>query len=161
VLTEEIIDKTPDDELVQVVFDNLSTKFPKDYSKMYETVVSFSKGQQVIYAIWRLAAEVNNGGFNQYYFNSRGQYSKLTPDALRLVNADRFADLAERANKIFEVENEKIAKHQDGTLEGFSKSYEDNPLNDLDKEFYHLDQYDALDKLQIQFIRANKSEFID
>ncbi|HEY4322433.1 MAG TPA: DUF4375 domain-containing protein [Mucilaginibacter sp.] len=161
VLTAEIIDRTPDDQLLQVIFDNLCEKLPKDYSKTYTSILSFSEGQQIIYVIWLLAAEVNNGGFNQYYFNSSGKFRKLVPDALRLINAGKFVDLMTRANLIFETENEKITKHQDGTLEGFSESYKDNPLNALDKKFYELDKNDQLDKLQVQFIRKNKIEFID
>jgi len=161
VLTGEIIDKTPDDQLLQVVFDNLSEKLPKDFSKEYTTVLTFSKPQQAVYVIWGLQAEINNGGFNQYYFNSSGQFAKMTPGALRLVGATKFADLVAKANGIFEIENKKITKHQDGTLEGFSKSYNDNPLNHFDDEFYKLYKTEELDKLQIEFIRKNKNDFID
>jgi hypothetical protein len=60
------------------------------------------------------------------------------PSALRLVGATKFADLTEKANNTYEKEYEKITSHYDGTLEGFSKSYEDNPLNEYDKTFYAL-----------------------
>ena len=55
----------------------------------------------------------------------------------------------------------KIKNHQDGTLEGFSKSYQDNPLNDLDTEFYDLYKIEDLHKLQVDFIRKNKQDFVD
>lgn len=88
--------------------------------------------------IWALEAEVNNGGYNQFYFNSSGQFYKHLPDALKLVGAPKFADLTKRANNTFEKENPKITQHQDGTIEGFSKSYDENPLNKFDDEFYDL-----------------------
>ncbi len=160
-LTEDIIDKTSDDDLLQTIFDDLIEKFPKDYRKIYETVLLFSKGRQAIYMIWCLEAKVNNGGFNQYYYNPSGQYAEHTPEALKLINANKFADLVTKANNIFETEHEKITENQDGTLEGFSKSYNDNPLNDLDGEFYELNKNEELQKLQIEFIRKNKNEFID
>ena len=72
-----------------------------------------------------------------------------------------FAELTQRANDLFEKENEKITKHQDGTIEGFSKSYEDNPLNDLDTEFYDLYETEKLMQIQVDYIRQNKNEFID
>ena len=161
VLTEQIIDTTSDDNLLQVVFDNLSEKQPTDYEKEYETVMSWSKSRQAIYIIWALEAEVNNGGYNQFYFNSSGQFYKHLPEALRLVGAYKFADLTQRANEIFEKENEQITKEQDGTLEGFSKSYENNPLNDFDDEFYELYQTENLQQIQVGYIRNNKKEFID
>jgi hypothetical protein len=160
-LTEQIIDTTSDENLLQVVFDNLSEKQPADYEKELETLMSWNKSRQAIYMIWALEAEVNNGGYNQFYFNSSGQFYKHLPEALRLVGANKFADLTEKANKTFEKENEKITKHQDGTIEGFSKSYEDNPLNDFDTEFYDLYKTENLQQIQVDFIRKNKKEFID
>ena len=161
VLTEEIIDSATDEDLLQIVFDNLFGKFSGDYEKEYETVLTWTRPQQAIYEIWLLGAEVNNGGFNQFYFNSSGQFYKLLPASLRLVGANKFAELTERANEIYEKEHEKITKHQDGTIEGFSKSYDDNPLNDLDDEFYKLYQEENLYALQIDYIRKNKSDFVD
>lgn len=160
-LTEQIIDTTSDDNLLQVVFDNLSVKQPKDYEKEYETVMSWNKSRQAIYMIWALEAEVNNGGYNQFYFNSSGQFYKHLPDALKFVGANKFADLTERANSTFEKENPKITQHQDGTLEGFSKSYEDNPLNKFDDEFYKLYETENLQHIQVEFIKKHKTEFID
>ncbi len=160
-LTEQIIDTTSDDNLLQVVFDNLSVKQPKDYEKEYETVMSWNKSRQAIYMIWALEAEVNNGGYNQFYFNSSGQFYKHLPDALKFVGANKFADLTERANSTFEKENPKMTQYQDGTLEGFSKSYEDNPLNKFDDEFYKLYETENLQHIQVEFIKKHKTEFID
>jgi hypothetical protein len=160
-LTEQIIDTTSDENLLQVAFDNLSEKLPADYKKQYETVMSWNKSRQAIYMIWALEAEVNNGGYNQFYFNSSGQFYKHLPEALRLVDANKFADLTEKANTTFEKENEKITKHQDGTIEGFSKSYDDNPLSDFDKKFYDLYKTENLQQIQVDYIRKNKNEFTD
>lgn len=160
-LTEQIIDTTADDNLLQVVFDNLSEKQPKDYEKEYETVMSWNKSRQAIYMIWALEAEVNNGGYNQFYFNSSGQFYKHLPGALKLVGANKFADLTQRANDTFEKENSKITQHQDGTIEGFSKSYDDNPLNKFDDEFYKLYDTENLQNIQVAFIKKHKAEFVD
>lgn len=160
-LTKEIIDTTSDENLLQVVFDNLLEKLPTDYEKEYETVMSWNRSRQAIYMIWALEAEVNNGGYNQFYFNSSGQFYKHLPGALKLVGAPKIADLTKRANDIFEKENPKITQHHDGTLEGLSKSYVDNPLNRFDDEFYDLYDIENLEQIQVDFIRKNKMEFID
>lgn len=159
-LTEKTIDITSDDNLLQVVFDNLTTKQPTDYEKEYETVLSWNKYRQAIYMIWALEAEVNNGGYNQFYYNSSGHFYKHLPDALKLVGANKFADLTQRANDTFEKENLKITQHQDGTIEGFSKSYDENPLNKYDDEFYELYKIENLQKMQVDFIRKYKAKFI-
>ncbi|HXO76145.1 MAG TPA: DUF4375 domain-containing protein [Puia sp.] len=92
-LTAEIVDKASDDDLLQIVVEHLIIKFSQDYTKKYETVLSWTKPQQAVYMVWYLEAEVANGGFNQYYFNSRGQFSELTPAALRLIGANDLAEL--------------------------------------------------------------------
>ena len=160
-LTEQIIDNTADDELLQIISDNLASKQPKHHNKEYETVMAWNKARQAIWEIWLLETEVNNGGYNQFYYNSSGQFYKLLPEALKLVGANKFADLTTRANQIFEKENPKITQHQDGTLEGFSKSYDDNPLNKFDDEFYALYKIENLQQIQIEYIRKHKNDFID
>jgi hypothetical protein len=160
-LTEQIIDKTSDDNLLQTVFDNLSEKLPNDYTMEYEAVITWNKSRQAIYTIWTLEGEVNNGGYNQFYANSSGQFYKLLPDALKLIGASKFSDLTKRANDIFEKENPNIIKRQDGTLEGFSESYENNSLNKFDDEFYSLYKHENLQKIQVDYIRKHKLEFID
>lgn len=160
-LTTSIIDDTSDDELLQVVFDNLCEKLPADYEKEYATVLGWNKSRQAIYMIWLLDGEVNNGGYNQFYSNPSGQFYKHLPDALKRVNAIKTADLMLAANNTYETQNDKITKHQDGTLEGFSKSYEDNPLNALDEQFYALSKIENLQKLQVEFIRKYKTDFSD
>jgi hypothetical protein len=160
-LSVKIIDTTSDNDLLQVVFDNLSEKLHEDYKKEYETVLNWNKSQQAIYMIWSLEAEVNNGGFNQFYYNSSGQFYKHLPKLLSLIGAKRFSELIEKANTTFEKENPKITQHQDGSLEGFSKSYDDNPLNKFDEEFYELYKKEDLHQLQVNFIRAHRTDFIN
>jgi hypothetical protein len=160
-LTTEIIDETSDDELSQVVVESLIIRFPPDYQKKYETLTSWTQPQQVIYLTWYLEAEVLNGGFNQYYFNSGGVFAKLTPDALTSIGANGFAELMQKANEIYGTNNDQITREHDGSIEGFSKSYIDNPLNALDDEFYHLSEIENITQLQTAYIRNNKNEFVD
>ena len=160
-LTEQIIDTTSDNNLLQLVFDNLAEKQPSDYKKVYEIVMSWNKARQAFYMIYILKIEVDNGGYNQFYYNSGGQFFEDLPDALKLVGAQKFADLTKRANDILEKEYPKITQHQDGSLEGFFKSYDDNPLRKFDDEFYDLDKTDNLEQILVGFIRKHKAEFAD
>lgn len=55
-----------------------------------------SRAEQVFSIIWALEAEVNNGGFSQYMFNSAGDNAALAPGALREVGAVAAAEVCER-----------------------------------------------------------------
>ncbi|MCB9334947.1 MAG: DMP19 family protein [Flavobacteriales bacterium] len=150
-LTQEIIDTISDDNLIQTVYDNI--ELIGDEKKL-------SNGQKAIYSIWWVEAEVNNGGFNQFYFNSSSKYSQMAYDGFKLIGAVKFAELMNTANNLYEENKEELAKYDDGTLQGFSDSYDDNPLNELDTKFYKLYDEEDLYALQIKYIRSNVNEFI-
>jgi hypothetical protein len=48
--------------------------------------------------VWLLETEVNNGGFDQYYFNTCGSLAVSTVDALKTIGAPDTAGLLEAAN---------------------------------------------------------------
>jgi hypothetical protein len=60
--------------------------------------------ERLLVAIWGLESDVNNGGFDQYYFNSYGDFAAETPSFLRAIGADHAAALVEQANTAFGAE---------------------------------------------------------
>lgn len=60
-----------------------------------------SKVDQVLVAIWGIEAEVNNGGFDQFYFNGAGDQAYFAPHALTAIGAHRMAEIASQANAVF------------------------------------------------------------
>ncbi|MCA6417862.1 MAG: DMP19 family protein [Cytophagales bacterium] len=160
VLTVDIIKNIKDENLEQAIIDNIQTKFKKDFSNEEEVVRSLSEGQKAIYVTWILEAEVNNGGFNQFYFNSSGQLADLGQDAFKTIGAIQFASLVGRADSIYDATKEDLEKYNDGTIESFSKSYDKNPLNDLDDKFYKLYKDEPLNQIKIKYIRDNIKEFV-
>ena len=164
-LTASILDSISDEMLEQTIIDNILKKIEttNSYKKQFKIVKSLSKGRQAIFATWTLEAEVNNGGFNQYFYNvaSSGQYAEEARDGFILISANKHADLTQRAIDIILKNAKTLSKFKDGTLESFSKSYENNPLNPVDHEFYELGKNESLSDLRIKYIRNNISEFVD
>jgi hypothetical protein len=165
VLTVNILDSIDDDRLEQTIIDNIFCKLESNDSseKQYDLIKSLSKGRQSVFATWVLEGEINNGGFNQYFYNfsSSGQYAEEARDGFMLINANKHADLTQKAIDVILKNAKKLSKFKDGTLESFSKSYENNPLNPLDDEFYALGKFENLSELRIKYIRDHLSEFID
>lgn len=159
-LTTDQIKKIKDDDLELAIVDNIQTKFNKDFSNEEDIVRSLSVGQKAVYVTWILEAEVNNGGFNQFYFNSSGQLADLGEDSFRIMGAAQFADLVRQANLIYDEIKDDLEKYNDGTIESFSKSYEQNPLNELDDKFYKLYKDEPLSQIRIRYIRDNVKEFV-
>jgi hypothetical protein len=88
---------------------------------------------RVLTSIWWLEADVNNGGFDQYYFNSSGDSAYYAPLALRTIGAPIMAGIVEKANSRFgpggpppcrEERQEALLAMRDGLWD------------DLDDQFY-------------------------
>jgi hypothetical protein len=53
--------------------------------------------ERVFRSIWELEGEVNNGGLDQYFFNSSGSFGPDVVDALEAIGAFRMAAILEDA----------------------------------------------------------------
>lgn len=59
-----------------------------------------SKQERVILAVWQLEAEVNNGGFDQYFRNSAGEHAPCAIEALEEIGAPNCAAIVRRAVRL-------------------------------------------------------------
>ncbi|MDO4878619.1 MAG: DUF4375 domain-containing protein [Neisseria sp.] len=157
-LTEEVLAQTPDEELVLTVFDTLAAQSPPDLDEA-GYLAGLSPQRRAAYMLYILAGEVDNGGFNQYYYNTGAEAAAYLPDACELIGAPEYADLVRRANACY-LQSDIAARH-DGSLEAFCASYENNPLADFDDEFYLLQNRLPLEGLLVKFIRAHTAAFAD
>ena len=60
-----------------------------------------SEQDRVLVTLWGLLANVNNGGFHQYFYNSSGDQAHYAEAALRRIGAERIAGIVARATSIF------------------------------------------------------------
>lgn len=69
------------------------------YSKLgYDKL---TQPEKVFICVWGLDGEVNNGGFDQYYFNSSGDHALDVVASLKAIDARRTANLLRQANALF------------------------------------------------------------
>jgi hypothetical protein len=121
-----------------------------------EIVRGLSRGYRMLYSTWLLETEVNNGGFNQFFWNPSGRFAAEALDGCRLLGGTELAALLEQAIAIHEKERPTQRKYaEEGTLEAFSESYETTTLTSLDERFFAL----SLSPLRIRYIRAHPDEF--
>ena len=115
--------------------------------------VSLTFRERVFYLVWWLEAEVNNGGFNQFFFNSAGDYATETVEALRTIGAEQTAALAEQACDVFgpAVPSPVRAERQDQVI-ALSES-QNATLAQLDKAFFAYP--DNLSKLLASFMEQS------
>ena len=156
-LSTEILAQTSDQALVLTVFDTLAAQAPQDLNET-EYLATLSPEKRAVYVLYILAGEVDNGGFNQYYYNTEAEAAAYLPEACELIGAPKYAELMRNANECYQKEG--IAQRHDGSLERFCDSYRDNPLQRYDDKFYILEKGETLDTLLVRFIRNHPQAFV-
>ena len=156
VLTPEILGKISDANLEYAIIDYVYSKINGNWEKEYAIVTSLPKSFQMVYSTDQLEGEVNNGGFNQYFWNSSGAFQNEALEGYKTLGATEHIEIVEEAIKIYQGIAPKIKKFKDkGTLEAFSESYKDNPLDKCDEKFFKLNA----GPIRIKYIREHLDQF--
>ncbi|MEZ4817521.1 MAG: DMP19 family protein [Flavobacteriaceae bacterium] len=126
-------------------------------SQYGDIIEELNSSQRTFLFVENLEREINNGGFNQFYFNSSGDYSLETIDALLEIGAKRTAEIVKIANSEFKngIVPKKRTKRQE-ELELIEEKAQEN-WNRCDSEFYEYK--DNLSDLLIAYVLKNKSDF--
>ena len=149
------------DDLELAIQDYVYARIGDDSANEDARLAELSPGFRAVFTTLCVEAEVRNGGFNQYFWNSEGKLADLAVEGFRHIGAPEYADLMKRAIATWRDENDVIEPFREvGTIEAFSESYEHSKLGDLDHEFYELVKVSDLSHLRIAFIRTHEHEFI-
>jgi hypothetical protein len=160
VLTPEILKSIPDDQVEQAVIEYVDEKIGDDYDHEVAIVAKLPIGAQALYITWWVEAEVNNGGFNQYYWNNAGKFADQAAEAFEFFSAHEHAALVREANSVRALETDKMKKFKDrGSIEAFSESYKESQLGPLDTRFYEMKE--DVGALRIAKIRSNPEFFVE
>ena len=125
----------------------------KIHQKGYD---SLSEPEEVLNCVYWLESEINNGGFEQFFANSSGDYALDTPAALDEIGVPHTARLVKRAIDIFpgglpprdmQQRIEKMNLIDEETV---------NQFENLTSEF--LEYRDPLEELQFKYMVANKDQ---
>ena len=149
----------PDDEIEQALFDYASRVVWDTSERRSENFHSMPIGIQALYSTWIVDAEVNNGGFNQYFWNSSGAFAEVAVDGFVFFGATELAALMRDAIALARSEaNQRGRFKRENTLEAFSESYKHTKLGELDRRYYKLAK--KLGELRISVIRQCPEQFV-
>jgi len=118
---------------------------------------NLSYAQKALYYWWYVDAQVNNGGFTQYYYNDYGKYTPTIIKALNHIGDDKMAELINRSYELYLKENKKIKNAQFGSWEEFSNLYKEiKDFDDLSYEYFNLNNQ-TMKNIE-NYIRKNPNE---
>jgi Domain of unknown function (DUF4375) len=122
-----------------------------------DTLDQLTEPQKNFYFNQNLEREVNNGGFNQYFYNSSGDFAHETIISLRAIGANKTANILQEA--IDQFPNSTVPKDRAKRQEVLEQIEEtaNEMWEQLDQAFYKYE--DDLNELTLQYIKQNRSSF--
>jgi hypothetical protein len=116
-----------------------------------------SPGQKTLYFFWYLDAEVENGGFIQFYVNKTDHYLPSIMEGLNLVKDKPMIKLLEAAEMLYKQNENFFSRAK--TVAGFSNLYKKIPaFSALDTKYYKL--RDKTIKRIINYFKQYPKEFV-
>ena len=99
-------------------------------------VAALPPALQAWYVAFVVDAEVLNGGFNQFFFNSSGVFAPMAPAAFAQIGIPEAGELVVRALQLLEAHAPALeAAEAAGTIEAFMETYIDQPFEELDDAY--------------------------
>jgi hypothetical protein len=147
---KQILSEESGQKAIMAIDDLLSQIF-------YSDPETLSEEEKDIVYIEELEKEINNGGFNQFFFNSSGSYTEEIIESLRKIGSVKLLSLVENAKTQFP--NSIIPKDDNERQELVEKIQDqaNDIWNELDNEFYKYEE--DIYSLMLIYIEKNIEKF--
>jgi hypothetical protein len=142
---------------LEAIFDRLFAYAGDTLEGEYEMFAAATRGQRAVYALWIVDGEVNNGGFEQFFFNSSGSVMDEAIDGAELIGASANARILEEAAEVFsdgDVPEDREARWRILDALPDDKLGE---LGELDDRWFSHDR--ELNRKLVAYVEANPEEF--
>jgi hypothetical protein len=156
-LEPRAIAELSDEAVEQAIVDIVAARIRQSDGPAIDSVMALPVGYRVVYATWVLEVEVANGGFLQYFYNSRGHFIDEAADGLELLEAMEHLAIFDAAVVRVTDELERLGPFwQQGTLDGFAASYKVSALDEFDEKWFKLG---GLSRARLAYIRRTTGDF--
>ena len=137
-ITLPLLKQLSDTELPGVLQQHVFLKIEEDPGHEAEILASLPSGVRAVYAGLILDAQVQNGGFNQFFWNS-ARVAEAALAGLQELGAKDHADLLRSAMATAIATNgDLLPYYAEGSVKAFSGSYREGLFDDLDSQYYKL-----------------------
>jgi hypothetical protein len=122
----------------------------------HEGYGALSPAQRVLVCVWGTCGEIDNGGFDQFFFNTSGDWAGDAEAAFRTIGAHELAAIVRSAIEIFPdggPSPDHVVRHLQ--LDGLSPEAQAR-LSELDRRFDSRN----VDRLLAAFVEQNLDEIL-
>lgn len=118
-----------------------------------DSLSNLSEAERNFIYVDTLEGQVNNGGFEQFFFNSSGEYTYQVVAAYNAIGAIKTVKIIEEAIMLFPVQPvPKDTDERRDMMEDLDESIADK-WDKLDNEFYKYEE--SIDELIIKYMKDN------
>src|SRR5436309_9995601 len=107
-LTPELLASLSADEVADAIVQHVHLHVAGSWGREAPMIRALPPGVRAIYTTWLVDAEVNAGGFHQYFFNSSGQYAGDALSGYELLGAEEDAAIMRSAIAPLESDREGL-----------------------------------------------------
>ena len=122
-----------------------------------EDISKLTEPQKVLLFVENLEREVNNGGFNQFYFNSSGDYAHETLDGLKTIGANKMVDILMKANSVWPNQTVPKDRTERQNIQETIEEQADPVWEQCDNDFYEYP--DDIAGLLLEYVKKHKADF--
>ena len=134
-------------------FQNMISSISKKVIKFKFNYDKLIYHEKVIMCTADLIADVNNGGFHQYYFNSYSNYAIEVPKYFNELGLKNISKIVKEANNIFGYKGPStIRKQRQEQLDNLTKN-ENSKLSKLDNKFYRTKELNKYESIAMKYIQ--------
>jgi len=137
-LTPELLASLSADEVADAIIQHVHHRVAGAWGREAPIIRSLPPGVRAIYTTWLVDAEVNAGGFHQYFFNSSGQYAGDALAGYELLGAEDYAAIMRSAIATYEIDRDRLAPVETDDPERFAELPVHAALEEVDQRYYAL-----------------------
>jgi hypothetical protein len=137
-LTPELLASLSADEVADAIMQHVHYRVAGSWGREAPIIRARPAGVRAIYTTWLVDAEVNAGGFHQYFFNSSGQYAGDALAGYELLGAEEYAAIMRAAIATFEIDRDRLGTVEADDPETFAVSPALAALREIDQRYYAL-----------------------
>ena len=140
-------------EVVRPMWFSLKTPYEPDARLELATA-----GQRALYALQWTVSEVENGGFDQYFWNSTGSLADEAVRGAPHLGATEYAEIVREACALFPGGAAVDRAERGEQLDAFSDE-QAKALDELTTKFYDLLEREDPTELMVRYVRQHPDEF--